>query len=263
MVIVLLFVAMSRSFTIENKCEYTIWPATLGYSESLETTGFVLEKGETRTIKAPSKWAGRFWGRTLCSTDSTGNFSCATGDCASGKIKCLGNAKDPATVAEFNLSPNGDFDCYLVNVIVGYNLPLLVTPENENCKSTACVVDMNKTCPLELMVNSSKPRSNHIPIACMTTCQRYQLPELCCVGISSGVALPTGICKRTIYSQAFNHACPTAYSYTYDIVNSTFTCKYFSNFVITFCPKIRLLPPHSPLFHFQQNFYSPLSSFRC
>ncbi|KAG7586526.1 Protein kinase domain [Arabidopsis thaliana x Arabidopsis arenosa] len=225
--------AMSRSFKIENKCEYTIWPATYGYKRSLETTGFVLEKGETRTIKAPPSWTGRFWGRTICSTNSTGAFSCATGDCASGKIKCLGNPIDPTTVAEFNLASYGDY--YVVNVIDGYNLPLLVTPENKNCRSTGCVVDMNETCPSELMVNSNSLRSHH-PIACMTTCQRYQLPELCCVGLSSGMVVPPGICKRTIYSRTFNQACPSAYSYIYDFDNSSFTCPYFSNFVITFCP---------------------------
>ncbi|CAH8257695.1 unnamed protein product [Arabidopsis lyrata] len=221
--------AMSRSFKIENKCEYIIWPATYGYKRSLETTGFVLEKGETRTIKAPPSWTGRFWGRTICSTNSTGAFSCATGDCASGKIKCLGNPIDPTTVADFKLASYGDY--YVVNVIDGYNLPLLVTPENKNCRSTGCVVDMNETCPSELMVNRS-----HHPIACMTTCQRYQLPELCCVGLSSGMVVPPGICKRTIYSRTFNHACPSAYSYIYDFDNSSFTCPYFSNFVITFCP---------------------------
>ncbi|CAE5963653.1 unnamed protein product [Arabidopsis arenosa] len=227
--------AMSKSFKIENKCEYTIWPATYGYKRSLETTGFVLEKGETRTIKAPPSWTGRFWGRTICSTNSTGAFSCATGDCASGKIKCLGNPIDPTTVAEFNLASYSDVDYYDVNVINGYNLPLLVTPENKNCRSTGCVVDMNETCPSELMVNSNSLRSHH-PIACMTTCQRYQLPELCCVGLSSGMVVPPGICKRTIYSRTFNQACPSAYSYIYDFDNSSFTCPYFSNFVITFCP---------------------------
>ena len=236
----LLYVAMSRSFTIENKCQYTIWPATYGYRRSLETTGFVLEKGETRTIKAPSSWIGRFWGRTLCSTNSTGGFSCATGDCTSGKIKCLGIPIDPTTVVEFNLASYG-VDYYVVNVFNGYNLPLLVTPENKNCRSIECVIDMNETCPSELMVNSSGLGSHH-PIACMTTCQRYQLPELCCIGLSSGVVVPPGICKRTIYSRTFNNVCPSAYSYAYDVDNSSFTCPNFSNFVITFCPSSSTVP---------------------
>jgi len=232
--------SMSRSFTIENKCQYTIWPATYGYRRSLETTGFVLEKGETRTIKAPSSWIGRFWGRTLCSTNSTGGFSCATGDCTSGKIKCLGIPIDPTTVVEFNLASYG-VDYYVVNVFNGYNLPLLVTPENKNCRSIECVIDMNETCPSELMVNSSGLGSHH-PIACMTTCQRYQLPELCCIGLSSGVVVPPGICKRTIYSRTFNNVCPSAYSYAYDVDNSSFTCPNFSNFVITFCPSSSTVP---------------------
>nr|BAJ34048.1 unnamed protein product [Eutrema halophilum]BAJ34049.1 unnamed protein product [Eutrema halophilum] len=83
---------MSRSFIIANKCDYTVWPEILSNAgvPPLPTTGFVLQKGETRTIDAPSSWGGRFWGRTLCSTDSDGKFTCATGDCGSGKLECSG-----------------------------------------------------------------------------------------------------------------------------------------------------------------------------
>ncbi|VVB03262.1 unnamed protein product [Arabis nemorensis] len=242
----LLVSVMSRTFTIENKCEYTIWPASYDYSGSLDTTGIVLEMGETRTINASSSWIGRVWGRSLCSTNLTGAFLCATGDCSSGDIECLGNATQPTTVAEFNLDSDGGLDYYDVSVIDGYNLPLLVTPENEKCRSIGCDVDMNKTCPSELMMNiSSSPGSNH-PIACRTTCQKDQLPDQCCVGLYVENAVPPEKCKRTIYSKSFNEACPGAYSYAYDTNISTFTCSYSSNFAITFCPSNRDKTSRSP-----------------
>lgn len=57
-------VMSTRSFTVENKCDYTVWPATFNYQGSVDTTGFILEKGETRTINTTSSWIGNLWGRS-------------------------------------------------------------------------------------------------------------------------------------------------------------------------------------------------------
>lgn len=238
-----------RNFTIENKCEYPIWPASYTYQGSLETNAFHLDKGVTRTIKATSSWVGQFWGRTLCSTNSSGFFSCETGDCGTGEIECSKivvstiTTATSATLAEFNLAatPDDGEDYYDVSVINGYNLPLRVTPENEKCKSIKCGVELNKTCPLELWLNNSDTGTND-PFGCMTSCQQNQLPELCCVGLyvdDKDVKAP-GNCTRTIYSKTFNQACPDAYSYAYD--NNYFTCPGSSNFVITFCPSSTTKP---------------------
>ncbi|XP_009142207.1 PR5-like receptor kinase [Brassica rapa] len=224
----------SRSFTIENKCDYTIWPATYNYQGSVDTTGFILEKGEKRTINTTSSWIGYLWGRTLCSRDSsTGYFSCITGDCDSGNIECSKEGVPPATLAEFNLASDGGNDYYDVSVINGYNVPVLVTPENGLCKSIGCDIDIKKTCPTELWIPDI--RSND-PYACRTSCQKNQTRELCCVGHYQEVGIPPQECKRTIYSGTFNRTCPGAYSYAYDNNSSTFTCPYSSNFVIQFCP---------------------------
>uniref|UniRef100_A0A0D3C631 Protein kinase domain-containing protein n=1 Tax=Brassica oleracea var. oleracea TaxID=109376 RepID=A0A0D3C631_BRAOL len=224
----------SRSFTIENKCDFTIWPATYNYQGSVDTTGFILEKGEKRTINTTSSWKGYLWGRTLCSRDSSaGYFSCITGDCDSGTIECSKEAVPPATLAEFNLVSDGGNDYYDVSVINGYNLPVLVTPENGLCKSIGCDIDIKKTCPTELWMPDI--RSND-PYACRTSCQKNQTRELCCVGHYQEVGIPPQECKRTIYSETFNRTCPGAYSYAYDSNSSTFTCPYSSNFVIQFCP---------------------------
>ncbi|KAF8087067.1 hypothetical protein N665_0600s0016 [Sinapis alba] len=232
---------MSRSFRIENKCDYTIWPATYNYQGSVDTSGFILEKGQTRTINTTSSWIGNLWGRTLCSTNSTGNFTCITGDCGSGEIECSSNklVVPPATLAEFNLAIDGGNDYYDVSVINGYNLPVLVTPENVTCKSIGCVVDIKKTCPTELWINRTDIRSND-PYACKTSCQINQTRELCCVGlyVADNDVVPPEQCKRTIYSETFNRECPGAYSYAYDTDISTFTCPYSSNFVVQFCPDL-------------------------
>ncbi|XP_010478860.1 PREDICTED: LEAF RUST 10 DISEASE-RESISTANCE LOCUS RECEPTOR-LIKE PROTEIN KINASE-like 2.4 [Camelina sativa] len=230
----LLVTVMSRTITIENKCEHPIWPASYAYAGELQPTGFLLDKGYTRrTINVTSSWIGYIWGRTLCTTNSSGGFSCVTGDCNSGQIECSGPSQHLATLAEFNLASENRDDYYDVNVINGYNLPLLVTPENEKCKSIGCVVELNKTCPSELRLYNSDTGSSD-PYACRTSCQKTPSPEICCVGIKSVVGPKE--CKRTIYSESFNKTCPGAYSYTYDTNISTFTCPRSSNFVVTFCP---------------------------
>ncbi|EOA26711.1 hypothetical protein CARUB_v10022795mg [Capsella rubella] len=242
-------VTSSRNFTIENNCDSIIWPASYSYQGSLETNGFRLEKGQRRTIKATSSWVGQIWGRTLCSTNSSSVFSCVTGDCGTGKIECNKTVVEPfmsatlATLAEFNLAatPEDGENYYDVSVIYGYNLPLRVTPENQKCKPIKCVVDIDKKCPSELILNDS---SNN-PSACETPCQQNELPELCCVGlyVDEDIRGPEN-CNRTIYSKTFNHECRDAYSYAYD--NKYFTCPGSSNFVITFCPSSTTKPGISP-----------------
>ncbi|KAG7611098.1 Protein kinase domain [Arabidopsis suecica] len=228
---------MSRNFTIENKCDYTVWPGflTMTTAVSLPTNGFSLKKGESRVINVPPSWSGRLWGRSFCSTSSTGNFSCATGDCGSGKIECSDSgARPPTTLIDFTLDATDGQDFYDVSVVDGYNLPLVVVPQRlgsgRTCSNVGCVVNLNKTCPSELKVMGSSNKEH--PIACMNACQKFGLPEFCCYGEYGKPAK----CQPTLYSTNFKNECPLAYSYAYDNENNTFRCSNSPNYVITFCP---------------------------
>ncbi|KAF8080388.1 hypothetical protein N665_0949s0010 [Sinapis alba] len=224
------------SFIMVNKCEYTVWPGLLSNAgvPPLPTTGFVLQKGEEQTINAPASWGGRFWGRTLCSTDTDGKFSCATGDCGSGKLECSGSgATPPATLAEFTLDGSGGLDFYDVSLVDGYNVPMLVVPQGgsgQNCSSTGCVVDLNGSCPSELRVTSVDGVKQSM--GCKSACEAFRTQEYCC----SGAFGTPDTCKPSSYSLMFKNACPRAYSYAYDDQSSTFTCAKSPNYVITFCP---------------------------
>ncbi|KAL0665177.1 hypothetical protein Bca4012_102015 [Brassica carinata] len=226
----------STSFIMENKCEYTVWPGLLSNAgvPPLPTTGFTLQKGEQRTITAPASWGGRFWGRTLCSTDTAGKFTCATGDCGSGTLECSGSgATPPATLAEFTLDGSGGLDFYDVSLVDGYNVPMLVVPQGgsgQNCSSTGCVVDLNGSCPSELRVTSVDGVRQSM--GCKSACEAFRTPEYCC----SGAFGTPDTCKPSEYSLVFKSACPRAYSYAYDDQSSTFTCAKSPNYVITFCP---------------------------
>ncbi|CAA2958318.1 Hypothetical predicted protein [Olea europaea subsp. europaea] len=229
----LISVHSSATFTIVNKCEFTVWPGILSNAgiAPLPTTGFALQKGETKTMAAPSSWGGRFWGRTHCSEDSAGKFSCVTGDCGSGKLECSGGgASPPATLAEFKIDGDGGKDFYDVSLVDGYNLPMLVVPQGgsgDNCTTTGCVVDMNGACPSELRVTGVGGER----VACKSACEAFGKEQFCC----SGAYGTPDSCKPSTYSQMFKSACPLAYSYAYDDKSSTFTCTG-ADYLITFCP---------------------------
>ncbi|EOA17051.1 hypothetical protein CARUB_v10005295mg [Capsella rubella] len=216
--------------TIENKCNNTVWPVLYSWQSQVSTTGFTLRSGETRALFAPSSWDGLISGRTLCSTDSTGKFSCLTGDCESGAIKCPGRyGWSPVTYVYFKIDKGG-INSYFISVNYGYNLPLMVVPSSQSsrtCISSRCVVDLDKTCP-----NDLKKLVGGKPIACTSACHKYKTDENCCKGDFKSKQK----CKPTVYTQNFEHACPSAFSYDYDDSNSTFICPNSTDFVITFCP---------------------------
>ncbi|CAJ1780237.1 unnamed protein product [Sphenostylis stenocarpa] len=219
----------SAKLTFINQCNYTVWPALLSRNVNLSTTGFVLPRGENSTVNVPLNWqAGRIWGRTLCTTDSvTGNFSCVTGNCNSGKIECNGQGSSPpVTLVEFGLGIN-ELDFYDVSLVDGFNVPVIVVPisgSGVNCESTGCVVDLNAVCPTELKVTR-----NEQVVACQNPCAAFQQAYFCCVGSPSS-------CEPSVYSKIFKTACPQAYSYGYDDKTSTFTCSTPANYNIVFCP---------------------------
>ncbi|XP_078152038.1 pathogenesis-related thaumatin-like protein 3.5 isoform X2 [Carex rostrata] len=239
-VLLLLFapVVLSASFTMTNNCGYTVWPGVLSGAgtAALGTTGFSLSQGESKTLDAPTNWSGRMWGRTLCTTDSTGKFTCGTGDCGSGKMECLGGgAAPPATLAEFTLDGSGGMDFYDVSLVDGYNVPMLVVPQSGsgggNCTTTGCLVDLNSACPMDLKVVLQTEGGGSENVACKSACEAFGSAQYCC----SGEYGNPNTCKPSAYSQFFKNACPRAYSYAYDDATSTFTCAS-ANYIITFCP---------------------------
>ncbi|CDP07385.1 unnamed protein product [Coffea canephora] len=220
------------TFTLVNRCNHMVWPGILANAGSakLDSTGFELPPGGSRSFQAPPSWSGRFWGRTGCTFDpSTGQGSCATGDCGSNQLECNGaGATPPATLAEFTVGSgpdSGTQDFYDVSLVDGYNLPMMVEPSGGSgaCGATGCATDLNRMCPNELRGGEGQ--------ACKSACEAFGSPEYCC----SGEYGSPSTCRPSMYSEIFKNACPRAYSYAYDDATSTFTCKG-ADYTITFCP---------------------------
>ncbi|KAK4788672.1 hypothetical protein SAY86_019991 [Trapa natans] len=215
------------SFTFVNMCDYTVWPGILANagSPALESTGFELAQGTSRSLQAPSGWSGRFWGRTGCNFDGSGEVSCLTADCGSGQVECNGlGAAPPATLAEFTLGTVGQ-DFYDVSLVDGYNLPMLVEGSGGSgpCAITGCSADLSQQCPVELRTGDGS--------ACKSACYAFQSPEYCCSGAYNSPVT----CRPSVYSEMFKAACPRSYSYAYDDATSTFTCSG-ADYTVTFCP---------------------------
>nr|XP_043618770.1 thaumatin-like protein [Erigeron canadensis] len=215
-------------FTLQNRCNDTIWPGIQASSgqRQLMKGGLELEPLELRNLTAPKGWSGRFWGRSGCTFNFYGEGACATGDCGNG-LFCNGAAGEPpASIAEFTLDSPLDF--YDVSLFEGFNIPISIIPYGDSggCPSVRCEMDLNPHCPKNLLVRGDRGQI----VACKSACTAFQTPEYCCTEQFQN----PDRCKPTKYSQYFKRACPTSYTYANDDPSSTSTCRD-SNYMIIFC----------------------------
>nr|KAJ0198865.1 hypothetical protein LSAT_V11C600326140 [Lactuca sativa] len=211
--------ASGTTFTFVNDCGFTVWPGTTSLPDS-NIIGFELTKGNSRSFQAPVGWSGRIWGRTGCSFNVSGYGSCTIGDCGTGKMKCNGSLPTPpVTLVEFITGGREDF--YDVNLVDGYNLPILVEPTGRpasylgGCSKAGCVDDLNQRCPRELTLTGGG--------ACMTACQAFGSPEYCCNRSFS----TADTCKFVAaYAPLFVAACPRAYSQIYTCTDADYTVRF-------------------------------------
>ncbi|XP_038974345.1 thaumatin-like protein 1b [Phoenix dactylifera] len=221
---------LSTTFTVKNNCAKTIWPGvqTNPNVPAFPSTGFQLAASASKSMNAPATWAGRMWGRTGCSTDSSGKFTCQTGDCGSGQVACNGKGgTPPASLVEFTLKGDGGKDNYDISLVDGFNLPVSITPQGvSGCTAPSCSANINAVCPAVL-----QDKVSGSVVGCKSACLEFNQPKYCCTGAYNTSAT----CKPTTYSEFFKKECPQAYSYAYDDKTSLFTCTG-ANYLITFCP---------------------------
>ncbi|CAN1134789.1 Thaumatin-like protein 1a [Linum perenne] len=237
---VLLLLAMAAIFVageatkldFTNNCPFTVWPGTSiidGDLTQFPVSGFILLPAQSTIIELAPTWSyGRLWGRTECSYDATGNFTCLTGDCGTGKIKCNRYPSTlPTTIIELVQCGPSLGDAFLIRIDKGFNLPVSITPVegNETCKAKSCEKSVNRVCPPELAVRNPK---GHV-IACKNACTTFKEAKYCCKGYYLEKCPPTSNLKL------FKAQCPEAYCYPFDTTENVF-CPTGGNYIITFCP---------------------------
>jgi Thaumatin family. len=230
-----------RTFTLVNNTSQTIWAAAAGNAgfAAPANGGWVMTPGSTFTVKVANNWAGRFWGRTYCSFDSSGHGTCETGSCGN-VLQCNGaTAGPPQTLAEFLLSGWGGNDFYDVSSVDGFNVPMTITPvggaqpdpnNKYRCGVAGCGVDLNPSCPTVLQDKDASGRT----VGCKSACAVFGTDQYCCTGTYVGAACNPKTWPVD-YAAYFKSQCPDSYSYAYDDATSTFTDTN-ANYRITFGP---------------------------
>nr|ADB97932.1 thaumatin-like protein S2 [Pinus monticola] len=148
--------ATGATFVIQNHCSYTVWAAGIPVGG-----GQALGQGQSWSVGVPAGTSsGRFWGRTECSFDGSGNGRCSTGDCG-GVLSCQLSGQPPATLVEYTLNGgNGNNqDFYDLSVIDGFNVPLSLTPSDGSCQALTCNMDK---CP-DAYLTPPEPKSHACP----------------------------------------------------------------------------------------------------
>ncbi|KAI5117114.1 hypothetical protein M0805_003667 [Coniferiporia weirii] len=235
--------ANSRTFTVKNNCQYTVWPAIYTDMKSSSVkpdspTGWEAAPGSTVNFSVPDKWtSGRIWGRRDCEFNSTSNgpTSCSTGGC-NGGLQCdasTGTGVPPASLAEWTLNGGDNLDYYDVSLVDGFNIPISIT-NNKGCPVSDCPADLGADCPDEL---------KHGDNGCLSACAAnldgdpQNSPNCCSGSHSTPQTCPS---SGVQYYSHFKSGCPNAYVYAYDESSGTAlrncSSSLSADYTLTFCP---------------------------
>ena len=226
--------AHSRTVTLVNRTQETIWPAAWPGALS-GATGWRLPAGASLHLTVPDHWNARLWGRTGCHFGPRGRGGCETGDCA-GLYQCRGWGAIPSTLAEYDLDAYDHLNFYDVSMVDGSNLPMYITTAHSRTpdpiSADGCERGHGCTravrCPPALRVMRAGQT-----VACSSPCARLHTARYCCSGRFAHGCSPARTWPID-YARVFKRAEPFAYSWSGDDATSVFTCAGGCDFRITF-----------------------------
>ncbi|KZV45652.1 hypothetical protein F511_02312 [Dorcoceras hygrometricum] len=119
---------------------------------------------------------------------------------------------------------------YDVSLVDGYNLPISVSTKQADtrCNIRGCGKNLKATCPTELQVLNK----NREVVACKSACLAFNLDTFCC---RNEYGSPDK-CRPSVYSKMFKEACPSYFSYAFDMPTPMVNCGA-DEYVVTFCPE--------------------------
>ncbi|GMH09860.1 hypothetical protein Nepgr_011701 [Nepenthes gracilis] len=219
------------TFNFINQCVDTIW---VGSTPSIGILDPEFGPENLVIFDGPDRWSGIMWARTNCTTNSSGYFSCDTGDCGTGEEDCQGPAP-PYPVTLLNFTINNPTVSYQINLNHGWNKQVRIRPDGGTlvggsgpCPEVDCSGNIQDVCPSSLVATGK----NGLAAGCFSPCDGYKDPKTCCTGDFSGPQA----CQPSQVSQAFKGLCPQAHTYPADNDPPIYTCKGAAGYNVTFCP---------------------------
>jgi len=234
--------AQTRTFTVVNNCSETVWAAGAGdptpVFNGTDSGGIELTPGASATATVPTPWSSaRIWGRRECNFNSSGQGSCATGDC--GQLHCTHAGAGNTTLTEWTLtgSDTGS-DNYDISLVDAFDFPISIQlddPNPSHCINSACQVDLRNYCPPDMQNFDS---SGNV-VGCKSMCGKTSTPNYCCAGPYGAPESCNNVNWDTNYRGiAVKRYCSSVYGYAYDDPSSDFNCTPppTTGYTITFCP---------------------------
>lgn len=132
---------------VTNECSSTVWPAMYkfeDYSPLPNTTGAVLDSGNTWDVDVPTEFKGRMWIRTGCNSDAT---ECSSGTVSGSGVEVSGISwTDSLTVFEMGYSSFTYGGSNQQQTVVdigdqGFNIAMGVKPVNDTLGGTCTSFD--------------------------------------------------------------------------------------------------------------------------
>ncbi|KAH7098499.1 thaumatin [Auriculariales sp. MPI-PUGE-AT-0066] len=188
----------SRTLTVTNNCDATIWPVArqfrLNNKPNFTMTDWEAATGTSHTVEIPDEWSGDIVARTGCTVDpNTNERSCESGICGDG-LTCNYGFNASGTTADVTNTKGIDYYSVLA---YAYNLPV----QNE----------------LQLT------NSGGTTVACRSPCADESDTSLSCCSTAN----PCSESEMAYYSQ-LHQLCPSA--------SPRQTPGENTGFRITFCP---------------------------
>ncbi|BGP19390.1 hypothetical protein JCM10213v2_007479 [Rhodosporidiobolus nylandii] len=231
-------VSADRTFTVENNCGYTIWPAifTSGGTAPSHPTGWEAKAGSSVSFSvAHSTLTLRLIGQP-----TIGMAAClrlySSYDMLNRRLQRGARMRDIWRDWQWNLNDSQDW--YDVSGVDGADLPLSIT-NNVGCPEPACTKDINTDCPAVLSVHNDEGDTVGCLSACAANLDGNQADSgNCCSGSHD---TPATCPKESVqYYDVFKSACPDMYAYAYDEASGSalWTCDHSkqADYTLTFCP---------------------------
>uniref|UniRef100_A0A0E0KH35 Thaumatin-like protein n=1 Tax=Oryza punctata TaxID=4537 RepID=A0A0E0KH35_ORYPU len=185
------------TFTIINKCGYTVWPAALPSGD-----GNQLDPGQSWAVYMPAGTKGALvWGRTDCGFISGGNLA----QCARATVAARCGARPSPS------GSGGGADYFDMSLVDGFNAPMAIVPAGGRRwprGGPRCAAEITLQCLGELRAKAG----------CSNPCR----------GNST--------CGPTKDTEFFKKLFPETVTYARDDHGTTFTCPASTDYQIVFCP---------------------------